>query len=283
VHASFVYNIRYGRANWGSALAIPFNAASKLYLLTSLLVSAAVLVVLYILRCAASACSPEPKETLWFAPCSWCPLVLLWVLADLSGALAGGRNYSQYFLALTPSLAVASGFTYWFLINKIPNETRCRARNAIFALIVGPLILAQVWDMRAFRKAPPVEPWKVVASHLNTIRSPNGSLFTWDYLPGIYLIAEMKSPTRQLDAHYIFDSAESHKAYGEEILQELSRTLPTFIVDANIKMIKQSRISAEVLRTSDPVYRKFRQFLEDQYILVYTCENLRVYRSRVHG
>jgi len=282
VHASFIYNIQYGRASWGSALAVLFNAASELYVLTTLVVSVAVLLVLYVRRCAASPCTPELEDNVRLAAWFWCPLVLLWVFADVSGALAGGRNYSQYFLALAPSLSVAAGFTYWFLIDRIPYETRCSARNAIFAVIVGPLILAQVWDMRVFRKAHPLQPWQEVATQLNAIRTLNDSLFTWDYLPGIYLMTEMKSPTHQLDAHYIFDSAESHR-YGEEILRDLRRALPTFIVDATTKMVKQSRTSADILAASDPVYRNFRQFLEDQYTLIYTHENLRVYRNRVHS
>jgi hypothetical protein len=144
------------------------------------------------------------------APGFWWPLALLWVVFDLAGALAGGRNYPHDFLPLAASLSVVAGITYWSLMEGIPKQAGWwGVDKALFARIVGPLIFAQVLDVRQMRswargssERPAVKSQEAVATYLNTIRSSSDTLFTWDYLlPRIYFATEMKSPTRLLDAN----------------------------------------------------------------------------------
>lgn len=213
----------------------------------------------------------------------WWPLALLWVACDLAGALAGGRNYRHYFLTLAPSLSVAAGFTYWALLARLPHDARARGWAVILgAFIVGPLVVAQAADMRQVLGWGlwPAEPQEkssseLVAAQLNAIRRPSDTLFTWDYQPRIYLATNMRSPTRQLDGHYLYDFGGSATRYGEELWRTLRRAPPTFIVDG------WSATAEAPPEVRDPIYGQFRELLANQYTLLYTAGNLALYRHRL--
>jgi Dolichyl-phosphate-mannose-protein mannosyltransferase len=284
VYAAWTFNIYYGAASQTTILSAAFDALSRLQLLASLVVCAIVGLIPYI-RLVTSGRSLGPEDKRGQTPCFWWPLALLWVVFDLAGALAGGRNYPHYFLPLAASLSVVAGLTYWFLVESIPNQPGWWGLDkALFALIVGPLIFAQVLDVRQMlswargsSERPAVKSREAVATHLNAIRSPSDTLFTWDYLPRIYFATEMKSPMRLLDAQHIFDSAQAHRRFGEEIVRGLNRTPPTFMVEG------WRRADREHLGIGDPVYRKFQEFLETNYVRIYTFDNLRLYRHQTRS
>jgi hypothetical protein len=284
VYASWTYNIFYGAAAQRTILSAARNTLSRLQPLTSLMVCVIAGLMLYVRLWAMSRRSREPGDKIGPAPGFWWPLALLWFVFDLAGALAGGRNYPHYFLPLTVSLSVVAGVMYWSLLENMPNQAhRWGIETILFALIIGPLIFAQVLDVRQMRSVlsasehPALEPWEAVSAHLNTIRSPSDTLFMWDYLPRIYFATEMKSPTRLLDAHYIFDSAESRRKFGEEIMQGLKRAPPTFIIDGWRTASRERRLAG------NPMYRRFREFLEDNYGSIYTADHLRLYKYQSYS
>jgi len=208
------------------------------------------------------------------------PLVLLWIGFDLWGALAGGRGFAHYFLPLTLSLSVAAGLTFWVLTESPGEKTLNRSVcAALFVLILAPLVPYQTLDLGEVLRfivrdeQPAVRPWKRIASQLNALREPSDTLFVWDYLPGIYLATEMRSPTRQLFAFRIFHSPEFHRRFGEEIMRELRTCPPTFVVDGTTDQ------DMPALAARDSVYREFREFVEKHYTPVDTVEGLNLYRS----
>jgi len=153
--------------------------------------------------------------------------------------------------------------------------------------IVGSLIVAQAADVGEVlrRGLSPVEPpggspAELVAARLQAIRHPSDTLFTWDYLPVIYLATEMRSPTRLLDAHYLYDFPGAYQRYGEELLRTLRGTPPTFIVGGWSTGCFSATVD-EQHEAGDPVYRQYRAFLADHYELVYTAENLQLYQHRL--
>jgi len=81
----------------------------------------------------------------------------------------------------------------------------------------------------------------------------------------------------RLGAHYIFDSAHSHRRFGEEILRGLEQTPPTFLVDG------WNNAAKERLRAGDPLYGKFRELIEHHYVWIYTAGKFRVYRHQAPG
>jgi hypothetical protein len=284
VEASLTYNLHYAAATYVTAPRRSIDAVVfNLQPLASVVVCVIVGAIFYVSGCMRARHNRAPEErsrkALWF----WWPLALLWVVFDLAGALAGGRGYQHYFLPLAASLSVAAGFTYWFLILGISGAARrAGIDKAIFALVFGPLLLPQMSDIHQFMRWVlfPSErhAWtseeKAVAAHLNAVRGPSDTLFTWDYMPVIYFITEMKSPIRLLDAHYILDSQYSHSKFGEEILRGLEQTPPTFLVD------REDNATEESLSAGDPVYSKFREFIQRNYVWFHTAGTLTVYRHQ---
>jgi hypothetical protein len=208
------------------------------------------------------------------------PLSLLWVACDLAGALAGGRGYPHYFLPLAASLSVTAGLTYWFLVDGTDGARRTGINGAVFALILGPLLIPQILDVRqlmqwgffANQRYDGANDWEAVAAHLNALHDPSDTLFTWDYMPGVYFATGMHSPVRLLSAHRIFDSVYSHWKFGEEVSRRIEQAPPTFLVDG------WNNAAMESLRAGDPLYRRFREFIERHYVSIYTVGRFRVYK-----
>jgi hypothetical protein len=109
---------------------------------------------------------------------------------------------------------------------------------------------------------------------VNAVRGPSDTLFTWDYMPVVYFTTEMKSPIRLLHAYYILHSQYAHSKFGQEILRGLKQTPPTFLVD------RVDNASGKSLTAGDPVYRKFRDFVEDNYVWIHNADTLIVYRHQ---
>src|SRR5262249_55274724 len=152
IYASFAYNVHYGIASQSGVLSLPGNIILQLRPLTSLAACVVVGLVLYAVRGAASRHGRELGADVGRPLYFFWPLVLLWTFSDLAGALAGGRNYPHYFLAVAPSLSLAAGFAYWFSLETIPRGPRTRGVNKIiFALIIGPLLVEQASDARSVR------------------------------------------------------------------------------------------------------------------------------------
>jgi hypothetical protein len=104
VHASTLYNVRYGlasQATGGQGFLTPFTLASTLQPLASLIVTIGI--GLTVARVLAPRHDTKPNAAAGRATCAGWLLPLLWVGADLAGALAGGRHYQHYFLPLTSS------------------------------------------------------------------------------------------------------------------------------------------------------------------------------------
>jgi Dolichyl-phosphate-mannose-protein mannosyltransferase len=307
LNASLLYNLRYGRASQGRLFSEPFLIADRLHPVGILIVCALAglvwLTVRYVTMQSAERSALDRFRFLWI-------LVILWVLADLCGAIAGGRNTAPYFLCMTPSLSVAAGLAFWFVEeNMPPGELGTTIRNFVFVLVLGSLAFSQAPDLfyiinvvrhRQMQvqvqtvtvrsqsgSTPNVETYAAgiegyaspieifgthvqsVADYLNGVRSPGDTLFTWNYLPLVYFETGMQAPTRFLDAHYLYDFKHSYDTYGEELLQELRKAPPTFIVDGTNRLspLRWDRTA------QDRIYQRFRDFVREGYELRYIVRN----------
>jgi Dolichyl-phosphate-mannose-protein mannosyltransferase len=279
--ASFLYNVRYGLAGQAHFLSEPFVLAAMLQPLASLVACAAIglgFCGLLFVRLPRGWRGREELEEYSF----WV-LALFWLFFDLAGVIAGGRNLPHYFLSLAPSLSVCAGFTYWFMVHRTSADERIRI--AIVLMIVGPLLFAQSQDVLEIRGAvtkaedvlyvrglwvPYTSPQDKIAAYLNAVREPGDTLFTWDYLPEIYFATGMKSPSRQMFAFHLRDSRKAWKEFGDEILRDLGRAPPAFIVDGTGRPDRKA--------AGDSVYRDFRQLVDGSYVLVYAADQYKVYK-----
>jgi hypothetical protein len=205
------------------------------------------------------------------------PLVLLWVLFDLAGALAGGRGlYRHYFLCLAPSLSVAAGLSYWHFLKVVPERIAQRdLKLGLFLIFAIPLLFQQAFDVHELlnlirdREPQYVRPEDPLTQKLNELRRPDDTLFVWEFLPDIYWTTEMKSPVRQMFGFRIFLSPKFHERFGEEILQDLAASPPTYIVDGWVDDPKR-------VNPHDSVYIRFEGFVHRNYNVIFEVGNLRL-------
>jgi hypothetical protein len=231
-------------------------------------------------------------------------LGLAWLGFDLLGALAGGRHYPHYFLALTPSLAVLAGLAYRALMEpkgrrealEPPALALGAPRGlaasmgawtwpgrrllpiALFALVLGPMLPRQAYDLAAARalllNGPPAYEDRLLADLLERRRTPGDTLFSWTYRPAVFLSTGMRAPGRVLDAHYVGDSTAAQATFGQDILADLRRRPPAFLVDGTPDQ--------DALARTDPIYREFLALARGDYVLVHVTprDRLRLYERR---
>lgn len=294
VYATLLYPMMYGAAGQSHLLSEPFVLASRLLPVGSLVVCALAGMAWFAGRWNQYRVTIQTSSPLFY----W-PLAILWVLADLAGALAGGQNWPHYFLCLAPSLSVMAGLAVWSIVgseqkDEMPAATRGFAlpnfatRNLVFALVLGPLLLTQARDVLRLRNFYSqdgyVDAWVAeglpdtippqlqafdnelqdVSAYLNRVRKPGDTLFSWVYLPTLFFNTGMRSPTRPLDAELLtwFWRAQNH--FGKEILRDLRRSPPTFIVD-----IVGTHPAQVIADEENPVYLQFQRFVRRSYEVVY--------------
>lgn len=293
LYAALVYPVMYGahaQKHFFTELVILTKTLSPL---ASLVAAAAVGPVLL---CVASREARDGRSSRDENPlCYFWPLALVWLLFDLAGVVAGGKNFYHYFLCLAPSLAVAAAFSYWFLTDQIPARASSRAvLNTLFLLIVFPLGVAQradaiqMWGWLVHNRPvdasqPLVDRLDIASRYLNRVRQAGDTLFLWDFLPQIYFQTGMDSPVRLVCAHHLNEFPRAINRYGPEILNQLQEAPPSFIVDATLH--------PNALAQSNWVYQRFRDFLNDHYEMVQVIPNshpeenegegdIRIYRGR---
>ena len=270
--ATLFYNVKYGVASQEPFYVIPFDIFENTQILSSLVVSAVcgvgILTVHHFFQ-------REKTTNYHVSECNilfFLPLVLLWNFGDLCGALAGGRNYTHYFLPLTASLSVTAGMVYAVAVDHLPKNQNCtNIRAIIVCLLVGPLLCSQVTDIGAMGRLminPPsyTYAWKAVAEQIKNRRVSGDTLFIWDYLPAIYFDTQRKSPSKNLDARLLdvweqdINEQQSREIWTE-LWPDLLTAPPRFVVDK----VKNKK---EVQRGGN-MYQQFRDFLGGNYRLIY--------------
>jgi hypothetical protein len=285
-NASFFYNINYG-ASSQILLIKTFN----LFIYNIIPLSTLVMFLLAVLGLSYKYlffnCMKEENQNSSINICNLLILASFWVFFDMLGIIAQGRNYGHYFLCLTPSISLATGAAYWYLMyGREKNYSMDRKTRTIFVLlIVSPLLFFQSQDvykmarivryykLNNYRKVNNSR-WKKVSDKLNMLRKSGDALFVWDYLPGIFFETEMDSPIEQMHAHHIEDSPSSFKYIGQKILNGLREALPTFIVEGEKDTNNK--------KTTNLVYKKFMEFVEKHYTLIDSVQNLRIYKLKPH-
>jgi hypothetical protein len=280
LYFSFLFNVEYGVASQPSPMGALFNTLERLKPMASLTVAAVMLGVLWAISVARPG---ERGRTLSLVkPAALVPLMLLWVGADVAGALAGGRSYGHYFLPLTISASVAGGFAYWWMTHdKARAPITPTLRTALFLLILAPIGLEQASDFRhlasSLRWGTSKHPKVVAGEYLGAVKGPDETLFTWDYLPAVYYYSGLANVVRQLDAGLMDSSPAAHERFGPVILGELRADLPDYIVDSTNNIPWRAQV--------DRFYREFRDVVDAEYGLLEEIpySTIRIYRRQPRG
>jgi hypothetical protein len=269
LNASIFYNISYGLHSPGHVRGIPFHFALGLVPVASVAICSFVGLVLFAL-CRKWVPPNMVRGAMESLHVFW-GLALLWLIYDSAGVMAGGRYYEHYFLCLLPSLCIVASCTCWFLISLLPASRQANlVANVLLILVAAPLLLPQLRDLNKIwavvthrgEALPDFQAAARIASvsrFIDSHRQSGATLFTWDYVPSIYLETGLPAASRYLDAHYMHDSPHAFSSIGNQILRDLRRTPPTFVVDATP--------DPQALAQRNPIYRQFLDFVGAQYKL----------------
>jgi hypothetical protein len=274
--ASFLYNVHYG-ANSQGGLALAVTATLDQLRPVAILVVGGIVTVIFVL---ADIRVLKPRRTATgndaLSWSTWLPLVALWSMFDLAGATAGGRNYPHYFLAMMPALSVMLGLAYEMIAAKIGFASRpSLGRIALGTILIGPLLLLQVDDLRSLRHVftePKVHAYRAGVDFLNEDRTPSSTMFGWDYVPYLFQETGMRSPSAWLSAHYIHDSPTAMSTIWDRIRSDLESHPPDYL--AHITRDTAGR------KAEDETYRWFSEFVRKRYDLAFVDSRLKIYRLR---
>ncbi len=188
------------------------------------------------------------------------PLLFLWLAADLCLARAGGRYYPHYFLPALLSLVIVSCVGIDILARM---ASQLRYSQVFVCTLLIPIGIAglkgQVDSYHSAMGKPPDE-WAQAAIFIRDHKSPLDTMFTWEFRPRLYRIADSHTVTRWASAHYILDSPDAYNWIGGELMAELRVTPPSFVVYA---------CNDSFAEAGNSVRNQFMEFVSEEYRVVY--------------
>ncbi len=282
-NATLFYNLAYSVSGQPGVFQHVMRVVDQLQPISTLAVCALVVSALVVKDLWASLRAVRAREKDVAPFTLWGMLVVLWALFDLAGAMAGGRYYPHYFLTLTPSLSLIGGLAYWKLGETTGFSPDARqARIVLAALLLGPLLVAQIRDANQLRYALTDSRSKDFYDRgmefVANTRRPTDTMFMWDCIPIFYFTSKMRSPSRYLCAeyiqYYIRNSAVTAEKIRDRIFNDLEQKPPSFLVD---------HTENQTVRVADETaYRWFHRFIEQNYRLAFSENRLRIYVLRIY-
>jgi len=213
----------------------------------------------------------------------WAVLIALWLFVDILGALAGGRFYPHYFLAISASLPVMVGISYWHFVEHPASHSEGRNPLILFTTcaILSSAVLTQFLDIDTLRRAGEKHPQyldidrlrdaRSIIEHLKKNKEEGSTLFTWDYTPLIYFETGLISPYKLTSTVNLKDSHYMRKSHTDSLLSTLENESPTYIVDRD-KAISRGALA--------PIHKRFRNLLDRNYEFVKADGEMRLYKKR---
>jgi hypothetical protein len=267
--ASLLFNIEYGALAQPSLPSIVFNSMGMIQPVATLFITMLLGGIVFLKNLNQLQITGTSINNISLTPYYYWLLILIWVCGDLAGALAGGRNYPHYFLALAPSLSVAAGFAYWRIMCSTDETTSNKLiRQFVILLIILPLLFPLSSDIRRIWRIAndgvPNDYWVPVVKYLETVRQEGDTLFTWDYLPALYYNTDMNHVTRHLDARH----RDIRESIANEVMSSLERYKPTYIIEKQHKSPQYSE---------SPIEDRYKTLISNEYTLVNSISKLNIY------
>jgi hypothetical protein len=232
--ATFGHNVGYAASNWRSSpLFALWHSIGPLSDVGSL-VACALIVLAYAVYGLRSTSETVPSgrwqaitgQRSWFAVS-----MLIWLAAELAGALAGGKGFAHYFTPALPVLSILAGLALWLMLDGLNGNALLY--GCACALVLVPMTIPASQDLyRAYIAVRSRQNWLPevkTAEFLNREKQPGDTLFVCDYKPYIYFATDMQSPSRLLFADRTRFS-DYDRRYMTEIAADLRQSPPTFMV-----------------------------------------------------
>jgi 4-amino-4-deoxy-L-arabinose transferase-like glycosyltransferase len=226
--ASFLYNLYYGLSSTYSLSSLRTAIHIPRMLSKNLLPISTLFACLIVGSYQAYKTRPEldtKRREMW-------TLLLIWFLFGLLLVLAAGRGYEQYFLTLMPAIVVATGLFFWWSEEQLQGSG---LQAAVVAIVLAPVLLAYFPVLSSsvelvFSQKRNVARDDLAAKELRRVSNAGNTLIVYGFEPWIFYSTQLGSISRYHSTHYVYDSARSYSQIGHEILNDMQRTPPDFIV-----------------------------------------------------
>lgn len=269
LNASLLYNFAYGSNSRPSTITNALAMIERLRLFAPPLVAACAAIAIGARRWWKRPAGQDATDSAWVAI-----LLGLWLLVDLAGVQAGGRNYYHYYLLPALSSSVAAG--YLLSLFPRPQGAADRVIPVLASVILVPMLLGTLADARALRwhwtDPGPADPIVQAADWIREVATPGETLFAWDYAPALFSMTDLDAVTAPMDAHHIYDSPAAEARFGPVIMDDLQASPPDFVADRTAD--PQSRSAG------DPWYARFRAFVDARYVEVQRIGPYAIFRPR---
>jgi hypothetical protein len=230
--ATFTYNLHYGYTSRPNPVKMGlslFIAAQPIATVVGLAMAAVIVIAARALGRQARVAGTTAADVVLPPPIAL--FLTLWLLADLAGAMAGGRAYAHYLLAAVPSTAVLAGLSVQDLVRRAGGDAAAAAALAVCAF--APPLAGLLGDLRAVREhalEPAQRYWHAAYTVIRERSCPGDRLLTWEYVPGIGQSTNLRPATVVASAHYLYDSPYAVSKFFDRLRTDLERDPPEFLV-----------------------------------------------------
>ncbi|MFQ6034784.1 MAG: ArnT family glycosyltransferase [Sedimentisphaerales bacterium] len=227
---------------------------------------AAAAIIVRILRMIRA--SPSTKKTKLNTYDRFVLLLAVWWVLDTAFVWISPRSYEQYYLPLTASAAMLSGYVVAIYYDKLKVDA-FKTKWIITGLAGLLLMIIMSWHiffgigkspysgitygtktkgyLQKFREISqkPEYPWEAVGEYIRANSQPSDKIYVWGWYPGIYVKAQrfssaskafsMPRPTPPVLAELV-----------SRLLTEFRQEMPKFIVDSRKRHIPTERPAYEL-------------------------------------
>lgn len=271
--AWFLYNMRCGPFNYyslsslSSAIRIPSMLADRL-----MPVSTMVACLIF-----GSYYGYKTRTDLYANRRQMWALLSLWFAFGLMLVLAAGRGHGHYFLTVMPALALASGLFLWSCEERFHGSG---LRLVIAALVLSPALLAYFPSLEpAARMVLPhneiVAPDERVSMELRKVALPGSTMMEFGYDPWIFYSTRMRCVSRYYSTRYVYEFPYNYVQIGHEILKDMHKTPPDFIVVA-----LEQRDYGWIPPDGDPFKDQFTEIVNHSYEKFAQVQGYLLYRRK---
>ncbi len=155
-----------------------------------------------------------------------------------------GYTYRHYFAQIAPSVAVASGFGYSFIINAVSNKKYKIVITILcfLSIFVMPLSIYSDYyfkmkpsdiSRKYFSYNPFPESYEI-AKFISRHTNPDDYVFIVGSEPQILFMSQRKSVTPHIFFYPLLQSFPRHKEFQKSVLEQINKNLPKYIIFVDI-------------------------------------------------